>query len=1077
MDDLGAQQQEATETIVRRRRGWGRIASIAVLALLVLVAVALIVLWTQRRPIAENYIENELERRGVKATYRLDRVGLRTQQVSNLVIGDPRDPDLTARFAQIQMRIGLTGSVSVYRIVARGARLKGRVLPAGKVSWGQIDKLLPPPSGKPFRLPNVAVEIADSSVALATPAGPIGMAIEGTGNLVNGFSGKMAVASPRLVPGRCELLKLRAAVAVEIVNRRPHVVGPLAADRLACPQSQIAIDGMRFDIDSRFSEAFESFDGNGRLAIARAVAGANAIARVNGRIGFEGTPTAARGAIDIAAQQARLDRIVADRTHLKGRYFLGAQTGQMALVADYDASSVALAPTMMADVTAPLLAAKETPVGPIAAAIGENVRRAGSRFDASGSLRLVNFPGGGAIRIERADVHSASGARVQVSGGDGVTYYWPSYSLRIDGLIEMAGGGLPSARIRLSQPRGGGPMSGTAQVAAMRAGNTRLALAPVRFRAGPDSSTRIETVALLDGPIPGGMVRGLRLPIEVSVGGPGGFRFGQRCLEARFARFAMGSLQLGAARLPVCPEGPAMIVQRPGGAIQVSARVAPLRLAGTLGESPVSIAASALRLLSERFAAAQFAMRLGRSESPVVIEAARLEGGYSGSGTFGGASATIGRVPLLLSEAGGTWRMADGGVAIAGGLTLSDRADPPKFYPLRSDDVRFTLADDMIRATGSLRHPASGTRVSDVTITHRLSTGAGEAILDVPGIRFGEALQPEELTRLTEGVIALVVGEVRGQGRIAWTGAGEVTSTGEFSTDDLDLAAAFGPITGMQGTIHFTDLLNFQTAPGQTLRLASVNPGILVENGVITYELLPDQLVRIQQGRWPFMGGELILHETIINFGKPSPKRLTFEVVGLDSKLLIESFGFKEFQATGIYDGVLPMIFDEAGGRIVGGRLDARPGGGTIAYNGVVSRAQLGMMGEMAFNALRNLRYRQMTVRLDGDLAGEFVTRLTIDRVALGNTREARLLRAINRVPFKFNVTIKGPFRALIATAKSFRDPTVMISDVMPRPLDEIPGLTTETRRLDTDQSQSQTPVDQQVDVTTTPPAQSETKQ
>ncbi len=46
---------------------------------------------------------------------------------------------------------------------------------------------------------------------------------------------------------------------------------------------------------------------------------------------------------------------------------------------------------------------------------------------------MVNFPGGGAARIETAEVASPTGARVRVSGGDGVTYYWPPGRMRIDG--------------------------------------------------------------------------------------------------------------------------------------------------------------------------------------------------------------------------------------------------------------------------------------------------------------------------------------------------------------------------------------------------------------------------------------------------------------------------------------------------------------------------------------------------------------------------------------------------------------------------------------------------------------------
>ena len=160
----------------------------------------------------------------------------------------------------------------------------------------------------------------------------------------------------------------------------------------------------------------------------------------------------------------------------------------------------------------------------------------------------------------------------------------------------------------------------------------------------------------------------------------------------------------------------------------------------------------------------------------------------------------------------------------------------------------------------------------------------------------------------------------------------------------------------MTGTIRFTDLLGLETAPGRSMTLEIVNPGILVENGVIRYQLLPDQLVKIERGEWPFMGGRLILQETILNFGRPSPKRLTFEVVGLDAKTFVDSMGFKELAATGTFDGVLPMIFDDEGGRIVGGRLDSREGGGTLAYNGVVNRANLGMMGGFAFDALRDLK-------------------------------------------------------------------------------------------------------------------------
>jgi len=1060
------------QVVVHDRSGWHRVRRISRIGLLLLLGLAVaafLVLWIWRKPIAENVLEDELASKGVQATYRIERIGLHNQRISNVVIGDPRNPDLVARHALIQMRFKWNGSIQVYRIAARGVRLNGRILKNGRVSWGQIDKLLPPPSGKPFRLPDVALDIADTTIRLDTPYGRLGFAAVGRGNLTGGFKGRLATSAPRLTVGACQLSALRSNVAIAVTARRPEILGPVSADEFRCPASRMAMVAPHLQVDSSFSEAFEEFDGKGRLAVASFTAGDNGLANLVANVGFKGTATDARGQFDLAAQRARLAAIFADRTRLKGKYRLEADEGRLAVVADYGADSANLAGPILAGLTNPLDSLAKTPLGPIAKAIGAAIRRTAGNFDASGRLRLVNFPGGGGVRVESANARGPGGAKVRVAGRDGITYYWPTGRIRVDSDISTAGGGLPSAEISLTQPRNGAPMSGEARIAPYAAGGARLALAPVTFRAARDGSTNVRTILLLDGPVPGGVVRGLRLPVDASFGGPRGFSFGRTCLDARFASFSMGTLRLRGARVPVCPTGPAIAWQPMGGELQVGALLRRPRFAGTLGRSPVSIAAASARLRKEQFALADFAMRIGRAEAPVLLDASRLEGNYSGAGTFSGGTAIIGRVPLAVSEAGGKWRMLKGGVAFNGGLLLSDRNDPPKFYPLRSDNVDFTLANNRITATGALKHPATGTKVSDVTIGHNLETGDGNALLDVPGIRFGNNLQPEELTRLTQGVIALVRGGLSGQGRIAWDGSGSVTSTGDFTIAGMDLAAPFGPVTGMNGTIRFTDLLKLETAPGQVLTMETVNPGILVEDGTIRYQLLPDQLVKVERGEWPFMGGRLILHETILNFARPTPKRLTFEVVGLDAHTFVASMGFKEIDASGTFDGVLPMIFDDDGGRIVGGRLDSRPGGGSLRYNGIVNKANLGTMGNIAFEALRDLRFNSMVVRLDGELAGEFATRLTIDGVALGQTGTQRFIRSLlKRLPLKMNVTIKGPFRALIATAKAFRDPRQIIEDVLPRPLDEVPGIVTEVRRKEEDKEQSQTPVEDRIE--TNPP-------
>jgi hypothetical protein len=1070
---VGSEAESGDTVVVRRRYGWRRVLTWVSVGALVFILAAFLFVWLERRPIARNIIDRQLESRGVKGSYTLDRVGLRTEQISNLRIGDPNHPDLTAERVLIQMRLKWNGSVDVYRIVARGVRLRGKVFPSGRVSWGQIDKLLPPPTGKPFSLPDVALDIADSSIALATPWGPLGFAVQGNGNLTGGFKGRFVSSSPRLVTGRCFAENVRGAAAIEVKARHPHVVGPLTANQFVCPASRFTIVQPRLELDAKFGEAFDNYDANARLMSQVLTAGDNGLAALNGTLTLVGDPKDARGVMDFSAQKSRLGTITAERTRVQGKYRLRTTAGSLVMVGQYRANGASLAPSMTAGLTRALAATKSTPIGPIAATIGKAIGASARNFDVFGGIRLVNFPGYGGARVTDATVRTATGGRAQISGGKGVSYYWPTGALRFDGTIAMTGGGLPTGSVTLHQAPNGA-LNGFGNFRPYVVDGSRLSLSTLRFNGEASGATNFSTLANLTGNFPGGQVRNLNLPIEGRIGANGGILVGRRCMVVTFDYLKMQQLSLGRTRLPVCPTGAAIIAQAPGGALHVGGRISNPALAGNLGSAPMRLSARSILLSQAGFDGSNVALRIGRDERPVALSAEALRGRFTSggaAGTLSNGEAVLGSVKLKMTDIDGRWRFLNERLTVDGSLLLNDRFDPPRFYPLVSNDVHFVLANNRITTTGTLRHPASGTRISDVNIEHNLNSGAGHANLDVPGITFGPNLQPDELTRLTEGVIALVKGTVSGRGRIDWTASGKVTSTGDFTTANLDLAAPFGPVAGMSGTIHFSDLLGLETPPGQQLTVRSVNPGILVENGVITYQLLPGQLVKIQRGEWPFMGGRLILRETVLNFGHPAPKRLTFEVVGLDAHTFVQSLGFKELDATGTFDGVLPMIFDEAGGRIVGGRLDSRAPGGSLLYNGVVNKADLGTMGNIAFNALRDLRFKSMIIRLDGDLAGEFAARLAIDGVGIGQSNSTqRFIRGLlAKIPLHLNVNITGPFRALIATAKSFSDPRQVISNVLPRPLDDIPGITTEVRRLEENKQQTQTPVNEQVNVAPPP--------
>lgn len=1061
----GSSVEEQQTTVVRRRpwlRGW----RIPLVLVLVLLLAAFVIVWTMRVRLATGYIDRELARRGVQASYQVRRIGFGTQVLDNLVIGDPSRPDATAREVRVQILVGLTGP-RVGLITARGVRMRGRIVD-GRLTLGQIDRLLPPPSGLPFRLPDQRIDVADAAIVLDTPAGAVALGLAGRGKLSDGFRGHLAMVSRGLNVGRCALAAPRASVAVAVDDLRPSLRGPVAMEAVRCG-NDLALERPLFALRATLAPAIDSWRGESAVRVARLRAGPQYLAALQGRVTFAGDLDRTSGAVDLATGAAAVDAYRAAATRFDGRYVVEPRGGgNLLLGGDLRVGGLALAGGELAGVAGALRGLDGTPLGPIGQGLAGALARASrGGGDASARLTLVNGRGFGAVRFEQLRYAARSGARLLGSGGDGVTYYWPSGALRLDGDFALAGGGFPDARLSLSQPTLGAPLTGVARIAPMRAGSARLALSEIRFNAAAGGRTRFATTLLADGPLGVGRVTGLAVPLRGWFG-RGGFALGEGCVAAGFRSLEIQGLRLGPSRLPLCPTGPALVWQRDG-AVQAGAELRGTRFAGRLGGSPIQLASGRLRADQNGFTATNLAVRLGASSGVHRLDVATLSGRFVArgvSGAYSGLSGKLANVALLLSEGAGRWQLLGGRLQMQGGLRLTDAVEPTRFHPLVSDDFRLTLADNRLHAAGWLKHPASGTRVAEARIDHDLRSGAGRALLDVPGITFTESFQPEALTRFTTGVVALVNGTVTGQGRIEWDARG-TRSTGTFSTADMDLAAPFGPVEGLRTRIEFTDLLGLVSAPGQVAEMDLVRTGIDVYDGRLVYQLQRNFHVGIEAGRWPYAGGELLLQPTTLDFSQPSTKFLTFQVVGIDAARFVQQMEFSNISATGTFDGLIPMQFDQRGGRVVGGRLAARPEGGTLSYIGELSDRDLGVYGKMAFDALKELRYDKFDMALDGDLAGEFVTLIDLDGVArnpttpieapggaIGQAILRRALSQLAQIPFEFNIRIQGPFRALLATARSFDDPSLLIQPVLPRIFRSLPTTVTDVQDEESENQQ-----------------------
>ena len=1046
---------EETEKVelVRRRRvpRWLK----AVGGLLLMLLVALLVLWLMRFSIATDYIDREFERRGVRATYDVTRIGFGTQRIENLVIGDPARPDLTARVVELRLAWDSWTRPSVALITARGVRLRGRLV-GGRLTLGEVDKLMPPPSGKPFSLPNQAIDIADASIGLETPAGNVGIGLTGRGNLRSGFRGHLAMRSDGLRFGRCALEAPRASVSVAVERQRPTFIGPVSLASARCGNS---FELLRPNVTTSvtLSEAFNSWTGMSRVEAARVRAGANILAGVSGRLTHNGSLGETEGHVELSANQAAVARFRAARTSIEGDYSVSPRTGAVEFNGETRVRGFVMGRDLLAPVSRALRSAAGSPVGPVAESLAAALDRAGAGgADLSSKVTVVSREGRGTALFRDLSYYGRSGARLLVRGGQGISYQWPSGVIRTDGEFALNGGGFPSARFRLRQAVGGGAITGVGTVAPMAVGGTRLAFGEIRFSADLRGATQVDTVATIDGAFRGGRVTGLTVPIRGRFAN-GGFAVGESCVPASFRRLELGTFTLGATRLSLCPTGRELAWREPGGRVQGGAEIRRVRLAGQIGPTPILVVADRLRVSLDgpTFTGTNVTAELGRTGFVHRFQMAELTGragpGGALAGTFRGMSGKVANVPLLFSDGTGAWSLQRGNLSLAGPVTVADEREEPRFFPLVSRDFRLTLNDGRIHAAGAFAHPASGIHILTATIDHDLKSQAGSARIDVPGIRFAlDGLQPEDITPLTVGAVALVDGTLAGMGEILWA-PGETSSTGSFSTRGMNLAAAFGPVEGLTTTVEFTDLLNLRSAPGQRAHIDMIRAGIDVADGDISYQLLPNSHVQIESGRWPFAGGELLLQPTMLDFSQPNTRFLTFRVAGLNAERFTEMMGIESIQLTGLFDGVLPMEFDLRGGRIVGGNIAARPEGGTLSYVGVVSDESLGTYGRLAFDALRSLRYSKLNIRLDGALAGEFHTQIQLEGLTLA-TRQHWILRRFANLPFRFNIAIRGPLRAVISTTRAMIDPSLLIQPVLP---DELRDLPTTVTTIDTEESET----------------------
>ena len=340
-----------------------------------------------------------------------------------------------------------------------------------------------------------------------------------------------------------------------------------------------------------------------------------------------------------------------------------------------------------------------------------------------------------------------------------------------------------------------------------------------------------------------------------------------------------------------------------------------------------------------------------------------------------------------------------------------------------------TFADETFSGRANLRVAKANN--AEVNVDYTYQDGGGTLDIDVPSILFDpKGLQPQNLFPASRGKVARVDGEASAKLNIAFSD-GEITSSGgTVQFIDMAVGTAPGPITGLNSAMHFTSLFPLETSGKQTLTMKSFNPGFPLENGVVSFNFVPEG-VEVDAADWPIGNGSFSLDPFTWVY-TADENRVTMRVKDVALGDFLNDLGNKKIDATGTVVGVFPIVVRGVEVLIEDGVVSV-PNGGVIKYDpgpnsrtyseaeaiDVLRQRRSNEYAALAQDALREFRYRELSASLNGPLNGD---------VEIGLIFDGSNEKVLNRQPFRFDITVKGE---LFNIARSFNSNAQVKAEIM----------------------------------------------
>ncbi|HVY90870.1 MAG TPA: YdbH domain-containing protein [Hyphomonadaceae bacterium] len=624
----------------------------------------------------------------------------------------------------------------------------------------------------------------------------------------------------------------------------------------------------------------------------------------------------------------------------------------------------------------------------------------GSEVRAASGLSVVLDANAGEEQVATYSL-ALSGGKPPISLGADVGKQAPatpatvsSGQWKASGSVRMSGGGAPQVSLDIGRATGVGAdvsLAGAMKLRAWQVNDDVLAAeaSGLQFdtKGGAGSAAGQFTVSL-DGGMAGGVWKGARATGKVDASWTQSTFLANapRGLVIQWDKATYGDTVFGAGALHFTPlgklaerQGDAIVGQGVMSSVEMPITAKAFTATARLGDTAINWRAeNGFRAGFE--ASPSVDLKLGEHPAPTRI--AKLSGivdvrdGWRVTGNFSGGEMKADEANIV--DAAAKFDLGGEKDNIDGKLTeVSLRIlDPQPEDKRRFEEAKFsgaaTLKDSIAGFTGVVSLAKPAIEVAHIDGQHSLKTGAGQlTFAPTPFVFVPRAFQPYHLSPLLRGP-ASVVGRVDISGGASWDAKG-AKAHARVGINNLGFTQAdLGVFEGVNGVVEISDLLSMKSEPHQTINLPKVTLGMPIENGVIKFQLIGLDAIRLEGAEWPFVGGFIRVKPVDFKFSEPQ-NSVTAQAVNWDLNKLVDLFKVPDLKLNGTVNGDIPVTFSTGSAKINDAKLEASQQGGLIQYTGSTgdAAAQSDSNAKMLFDALKDFHYKVLGLGIDGDVAGE----------------------------------------------------------------------------------------------------------